>query len=285
MSLSLPAVLASILLYLSPACVHAAASAQQNASPTSTESPEMDLLAARIAEKLVKTRIKITAIRRFHGRKTDSQAIGLKLSEQLSLALTRNKAGIQVFDHSRLISALEDKKWMAIDADDHAVFNSIANAVGVQAAIGGSYKISAEFIELEITIRNTGDDKKIAEFKVQLRASGTTTTPTDTLVRDPLTQVYLPTGGVTSPQCKDCPEPEFSPEAREKRVSKAQSLIRITVLADGRAADIRIIKPAGYGLDENAVQAIQTWQFIPGHLPKGTAVATRVTAEVTFERR
>ncbi len=247
----------------------------------------MDSLAARIADKLIKTGNKLVAVRPFHAEKTmDSRGYGLKLSEQLSAALTGTNTGMQVFDNARLIRALEEKKWMAIDFEDPLVFRSIANSEGVHVAISGHYKIQGQTIEILLTLTNTADDKKIAEFKTKLPKPQSLETSPDTPVRDPVTRVYLALfGGVTPPLCKYCPQPGFSPEARASKVSKAKSVLRLTVCADGGATDIRLVRAAGYGLDENAAHAVETWQFVPGHLPDGTAVPTRVDIEVTFELR
>jgi TonB family protein len=284
---SFAAVLISILLGLSPARTRGTTGAQENIPSTGTELPDMDFLAARIAEKLVKTGNKVVAVAQFHGQNTtDSWTLGLELSEQLAIALTRASGGIQVFDNARLIKALEGRKWMAIDIGNSQVFGLIAHTEGVQAAVGGKYKILGEFIELSITVTNAKNERKIAEFKVKIPATQAAETPPDNPVRDPVTQVFLAgVGGVTSPQCKYCPAPEFSPEAREKSVSKAQTVLLVTVRADGRATDVRVVRPAGYGLDESAAQAVRTWQFTAGHLGNGAPVPTRVDIEVTFERR
>ena len=252
------AVTIPLLLWLSPICSSSTSAA--NISFSDAESPNMDSIAARIAEKLVKTGNKVVAVSHFHAEKsTDSRGYGAKLSEQLSAALTRANAGIQVIDNERLIRALEEKKWI---------------------------RTAGQTIEISLTLTNTADDKKIAEFKAKLPALPPSESSPDTPVRDPVTQVYLAmAGGVTSPQCKYCPQPEFSPEARSKKITKAKSMLRLTVRADGRATDIRLVRAAGYGLDENAAHAVETWQFVPGRLPDGTAVPTRVDIEVTFEIR
>jgi TonB family protein len=181
---------------------------------------------------------------------------------------------------------LEEKKWMAIDLHDPLVFRSIANAEGIQVAIGGLYKTQGKIIEVLLTLTDTANDKRIAEFKTQLPRPQPFETSSDTPIRDPVTHVYLAlAGGVTAPQCKYCPEPGFSPEARADKVSKAKSILRLTVRADGGATDIRLVRAAGHGLDENAAHAVEAWQFVPGHLPDGTAVPIRVDIEVTFELR
>ena len=55
----------------------------------------------------------------------------------------------------------------------------------------------------------------------------------------------------------------------------------VLVGADGRAAQIRIVKGIGLGLDERAVQTIRTWKFVPAHVARHT-VPTWVTVEAVF---
>jgi len=51
--------------------------------------------------------------------------------------------------------------------------------------------------------------------------------------------------------------------------------------ADGIPRDIRIAKPAGMGLDEQAVKAVQRWRFDPAK-KDGNPVAVQINVEVNF---
>ncbi len=57
--------------------------------------------------------------------------------------------------------------------------------------------------------------------------------------------------------------------------------MQLVVTEKGRAGDIQVISPLGYGLDENAVAAIQKWEFMPAR-KDGAAVPVRATIEVNF---
>jgi TonB family protein len=50
---------------------------------------------------------------------------------------------------------------------------------------------------------------------------------------------------------------------------------------NGATSNIEIIEPAGAGLDEHAVAAVQTWRFKPA-TKGGKPVKTRVAIEVDF---
>jgi hypothetical protein len=69
--------------------------------------------------------------------------------------------------------------------------------------------------------------------------------------QDPVTGVYRSNvGGVTTPTCKYCLDPGYSPEFRRENFNNATNSFVITVLSDGRPADIHLLKLVGYGMDE-----------------------------------
>jgi TonB family protein len=58
--------------------------------------------------------------------------------------------------------------------------------------------------------------------------------------------------------------------------------LRVLVGTDGRAAQIRVVRGVGYGLEERAVQTVQGWKFTPAHDATRHAVAVWVTVEAVF---
>jgi TonB family protein len=87
--------------------------------------------------------------------------------------------------------------------------------------------------------------------------------------------------GVTPPQCRYCPPPNFSKAARKAKVA-GTVVLDVTVTMDGQVKDPTVIKSPGYGLEEKAIEKVVTWKMTPGHLPDGKPVACRVQIEVTF---
>jgi TonB family protein len=89
------------------------------------------------------------------------------------------------------------------------------------------------------------------------------------------------TGGVGYPSCLYCPEPQYSEDARK---AKFQGIVVLQVIIqpDGHATNIQVVKGAGLGLDEKAIEAVRTWRFKPAIGPNGTPVATITPIEVNF---
>jgi protein TonB len=83
------------------------------------------------------------------------------------------------------------------------------------------------------------------------------------------------------PKCAYCPDPQYADEAREAKLQGAVTLL-VLVGADGRAAQIRIVKGIGLGLDDRAVQAIRSWKFVPAQDAARRAIPAWVTVEAVF---
>lgn len=87
-------------------------------------------------------------------------------------------------------------------------------------------------------------------------------------------------GSVTAPRPIHDPDPPYSDEARAQHFS-GTVLLSMVVTAQGDVGDIVIVRPAGLGLDDQAVETVSTWKFKPA-MRNGIPVAVRMLAEVTF---
>jgi protein TonB len=87
--------------------------------------------------------------------------------------------------------------------------------------------------------------------------------------------------GMVLPRCVYCPDPQYTDEAREAKLQGTVTL-QVLVGADGRAAQIRIVRGIGLGLDDRAVQSVRGWKFIPARDTARRAVPAWVTVEAVF---
>jgi TonB family protein len=85
---------------------------------------------------------------------------------------------------------------------------------------------------------------------------------------------------VTPPKPLLTPEPDFSETAR-KQISQGVVGLNVIVDSTGRVSSIKIVKPLGRGLDEEAVKTIRAWRFGPA-MHKGQPVAVAVYIEIDF---
>jgi len=87
-------------------------------------------------------------------------------------------------------------------------------------------------------------------------------------------------GGFSAPLVIYQVDPEFSEEARRAKHYGTVILI-VDVDTTGRAANIRVARSLGLGLDEKAVEAVSRWRFKPG-MRGGRPVTVQATIEVNF---
>jgi protein TonB len=82
------------------------------------------------------------------------------------------------------------------------------------------------------------------------------------------------------------PDPEYSPGARQKGIQGTTILAIVvdTVDTQGRPSTMMVVKSIGYGLDEAALRAVQSWQFTPATL-QGTPVPVVINIEINFRLR
>ena len=86
--------------------------------------------------------------------------------------------------------------------------------------------------------------------------------------------------GVTAPRLIHKIEPEYSPEAEAAHV-QGTVILQMVVSEKGRAIDISVISPLGFGLEERAITAVEKWEFVPG-MKGGKPVKILATVEVNF---
>jgi periplasmic protein TonB len=88
-------------------------------------------------------------------------------------------------------------------------------------------------------------------------------------------------GAISQVVCRICPDPKYSDQARKEHLQGAVTM-RVLVGADGRVKEVRITRGIGLGLDENAVEAVRSWQFLPARDAGRRPVAAWITVETLF---
>lgn len=94
------------------------------------------------------------------------------------------------------------------------------------------------------------------------------------------TAVAIAGGSIAGPIPIYKPDPEFSEEARKAKL-QGQVVLEVVVDTDGCAHRIRIRSGLGLGLDEKAIEAVETWRFRPGHR-NGKPMAVAATIYINF---
>ncbi len=86
--------------------------------------------------------------------------------------------------------------------------------------------------------------------------------------------------GVTAPVVIHRVEPDYPDEARKAKF-QGSVLVAVEVDENGRVRSLRVVKAAGLGLDEKALEAVRQWRFRPA-TSDGRPVAVPAQIEVSF---
>jgi len=84
----------------------------------------------------------------------------------------------------------------------------------------------------------------------------------------------------TAPRAIFQPDPQYNEKARKKKIG-GTVILETIVGTDGHTHDIRVVRPLGYGLSEQAVKALRTWKFEPG-MKDGKPVPVVLQIEMDF---
>jgi TonB family protein len=141
-------------------------------------------------------------------------------------------------------------------------------------AIGDDYKVVNEAGPTQVAQGPGATDERASMEGSATNAAGAS--------RGSLAGIAPPgAGGVSIPACVYCPNHSFTEEARAVKFN-GSVVLQVVVNADGRAENISVLRKAGYGLEQSAIETVRTWQFRPAKGPDGNPVATVVPIEVTF---
>jgi len=90
-------------------------------------------------------------------------------------------------------------------------------------------------------------------------------------------------GKVSAPTVVYRVEPEYSEEARKAR-HEGTVVLQAIVRKDGKVDVLNLVRGLGYGLDQNAIEALKQWRFRPA-MKDGTPVDSTLNIEVRFNLR
>jgi hypothetical protein len=279
---------------------------QANATDASTDiaavsqvaesSPEIDALAAQVAQQITKKHLKSVAVFGATGPKTDELTQdGQELGEKFTAALTKQANGFQVVDRATLKEFAKKAGVSEAMVVSDVLAHWITRKTGVPGyvviqigeAAKGRVKITANLCK---TSEYEGNSLSAAKTEIELsddeRRVGFHPLNSD-WNRSTITieeAKKLPPD--RSPHCMTCPSPEFTDAARRDvgRNSGQSVAMYLTVFPDASIGDLAVVKRAPFGMTVTAVETVlQKWHFKPAEDGDGKPIAFRTIVEIRYQ--
>lgn len=289
-----------------PRLTVAAALCAALAAPAFAQQVELNQLAAELAKQIDQRAVadapkaKVAIFIFARADKTVSQ-LGSMLVEQFASALSREGGNYELLDPEKLASVREQELWTECEVQEVGIACAVARMAGAGIVILGKHEKVKDWangvhVEMRAILASAEGRKKIGEVR------GWLSLPREWLILDALpsleakkeaehaanAKMPLPDGvfkpgkdRMSFPECEYCPGPSFTDEARNAKFM-AKVLLRLTVLVNGKATDIQVIKPARFGLTQSAIETVKTWRFKPARDRDGKPVPVRVDIEIVF---
>jgi TonB family protein len=183
-----------------------------------------------------------------------------------------------------VISRIEVNRYLAKNGlTDHDlstadVRTKLASDFGLDAILGGTVSVNQDIASIELISRDPSGKEL---FRSRYEEMLDTTLTQDFDVGQSGTDFYIAgVDGVTVPKCLSCPAPSYSLAAKTGIVGMVNLWILVTV--EGKVGEIRLVKKLAPNLDRMAVDAVQSWRFVPSKDPNGKPVPARISVEIAF---
>jgi len=233
------------------------------AASASAKEKDIQGLAEKVGDSLREAKLRKVVVADFVTSDGTVTPMGRFLAARVSDVLRAPKKGYEVVPMSELRNVLDGRTLETKEALQKDYPINIAGVAG--AVVTGRIEEDSQRARLSVDVVDVIAGKLIGQAEAV----------------SPYVPVLTPgKGNVSYPQCLHCPVPQYTDEARSKRI-EGTVVLQAVITPEGRATQITVIKMAGHGLDEQAIAAVRTWKLKPA-MKDGNPVAVRTPVEVTF---
>jgi protein TonB len=249
----------------------------------------IEKLARALAVELEKAHVKKVAIFDLEDVNNKQLPFGAFLADRLVAELSKSSSVVAIAGRERSAKTANGE-----ELDPKAQFkltSAAAVALGADAYVLGTYAAIGEEIGVTLNadringkrIRSSKSTFDTAAGKITLDENVKSQLGTSIESLRPADGVYkVDVGGVGTPECERCPEPQF-PLADVSRASEGMVTMNVVISREGTVLRVDVTKSTGAQFDEPAVAAVRTWKFKPARDPDGNPVMVRQVVLVSFK--
>ena len=252
------------------------------AIPLSAQQPPMVALALKTTEVISKAHQKSVVVADFWSPKGKLTKLGQTLADQFSTELT-GLGKFHVRDREILHEAIRRYSLSFLALRDIDIARWMGQESHTKVIVLGNLEPINDQFKLTVSIYTVPGEKNLGNFEVTMPPAANWQSLFQAPAEGPNATGRPKAGehGYTVPKCDHCPFPPYSDTALQHRV---QGVVVLSVIVglDGKLHDIAVARNLGFGLDENAVKAVNDWKLSPSIGPNGKPAGVRMLLEVEF---
>jgi len=252
-------------------------------------SPDLELLATQTAQTVTKTHPQRVLVATLDGCLMDVQ-ICAAYDGALRASLAKSLPTIQFVSREDVASLVKKHGFLGIDVYSSVVLREMAPETGAEILVTENLGLVSDGYELTGEAFDVRTDKSLDKFTAKVAPSRPGARDKPTVVKDLETGISLITWTQKKskfpvfryPECERCPNPQYTKEARKKRL-KGKMFLVATVTELGVLQDIHVVKGLDPGFDSAVVEAVRAWLLKPAVGVDGKLFAVRIPIELTFK--
>jgi TonB family protein len=242
----------------------------------------LDTVGEDLAKKLKPHKFHMIAVADLTEPDGSSSSQGHYFALFLSTSIRHHgKKKVPVADQAAFDALLREANMTPGDLSSAEYLKKISTKANLDVIVLGTIEKSADSYNVQVKAVQIRDGVVLDTQRTSFRRSDFTDSLSEPFPKKtdfPVSKALV--SGVKPPGCVRCPQPSYNDYARREKI-QGTSLFEVMVSTEGRAVQIHPKRLIGYGLDEEAFDAIKRWQFKPGERD-GQPIAVIVDIEVTF---
>lgn len=295
----------SFCVFLSPVSpttlnVSSAQAPQTSLVLTAQQQDQLRNLVARVLQHADKAGCKKNSctilVVNFAGSAGSTSILGMQLADAVSAQMAAQSNGIRIADRGRLQSYLEKERIPSnlLEEDNAGRWLAMENAAN--AVLVGYVKEEQSGIHLRVQLLDAHELVKKADGRekvgpiedlsfADLSGDPSPAEPFGNFPKSESDYAAMKAAsskgaGTTPPRGLRTPNPDYTDAARIARF-KGNLILQVTISAEGRPLDLRVVRGLPFGLNRSSLETVRTWTFQPATIG-GVPVQTQVPVEVTF---
>lgn len=245
-------------------------------------------IAHELAAELSGIRCRKVVVMDFWGSDASWSPFSSWLADQFSTALKSSGYPIEVVNRAQLLISLE-ANGLSQEIGRSVEILRVADSLGADTLVQGTYGFAEHGIGVTLHAYHVTDPRHASPGEGYARETEVrgkipmqeiaivVPLPPDASKKD----FFSGEGGVSSPECVYCPNPQFSAEAKKIKL-QGTVLLDAIITAEGSATQITVVKGLGHGLDEQAIECVNQWRLRPAIDADGKPVSVPTPLEVVF---